>query len=51
MKPRAPVRGFACGYPVVVLVVPKGLFVVLSFGFLRVSLAVFSLFFLFFVYW
>jgi hypothetical protein len=45
------VRGFACGYPVVVLVVPKGLFVVLSFGFLRVSLAGFSLFFLFFVYW
>jgi hypothetical protein len=41
-------EGFACGCLVVVLVGLKGLFVVLSLGFLRVSLAGFSLFFLFF---
>jgi hypothetical protein len=48
MKPRALVRGFACGCLLVVLVGLKGLLVVLSFGFLQVSLARFSLFFLFY---
>lgn len=42
MKPKALVRGFACGCLVVVLVGLKGLFEVLSFGFLQVSLAGFS---------
>jgi hypothetical protein len=51
MKPMALVKGSACGCLVVVLGGLKSLFVVLSFGFLRVSLAGFSLFFLFFLCW
>jgi hypothetical protein len=42
------VRGFACGCLVVVLMGHKGLLVVLSFGFLQVSLARFFFFFFFF---
>jgi hypothetical protein len=41
------VRGFACGCLVVVLMGHKGLLVVLSFGFLQVSLARFFFFFFF----
>jgi hypothetical protein len=48
MKPMALVSGSTCGCLVVVLVGLKGLYVILSFGFLRVSLSGFSLFFLFF---
>jgi hypothetical protein len=51
MKPRALVRGSAYGCRVVVLEGLEGLSVVLSFGFLWVSLAGFSLLFLFSLCW
>jgi hypothetical protein len=51
MKPMALVRGSTCGCLVVVLLGLKDLFIVLSFGFLRVSLDGFSFLLLFFLCW
>jgi hypothetical protein len=48
MKPMALVRGSTCGCLLVVLLGLKDLFIVLSFGFLRVSLDGFSFLLLFF---